>query len=86
MWEFFLPGPIISGRTVFCIDIGNNALIHMVKLYLPHIVSAGRKPWGPSGGFIEGTLGIPSRGSLGVPLNPGFSTGIDYNRNIDFEI
>ena len=35
-WEFFLTG-LIWGRTVFCIDIGNITLIHMVKLHLPHM-------------------------------------------------
>ena len=31
-----MPG-LIWGRTVFCIDIGNSTLIHMVKLHLPHM-------------------------------------------------
>ena len=34
--NFFLPGPL-WGRTVFCIDIGNITLIHIVKLHLPHM-------------------------------------------------
>ena len=34
--SFFLTGPL-SGRTVFCIDIGNITLIHMLKLHLPHM-------------------------------------------------
>ena len=34
--SFFLTG-LIWGRTVFCIDIGNITLTHMVKLHLPHM-------------------------------------------------
>ena len=33
----FFKTVLISGRTVFCIDIGNITLIHMVKLHLPHM-------------------------------------------------
>ena len=34
--NIFLTG-LIWGRTVFCIDIGNITLTHMVKLHLPHM-------------------------------------------------
>ena len=34
--EFFLTG-LIWGSTVFCINIWNITLIHMVKLHLPHM-------------------------------------------------
>ena len=37
IWEFFLLTGLIWGRTVFCIDIGNITLTHMVKLHLPHM-------------------------------------------------
>ena len=36
MGVFFLPGPL-SGRTAFCIGIGNITFIHMAKLHLPNM-------------------------------------------------
>ena len=78
-WEFFfLTGPI-SGRTVFCIDIGNITLIHMVKLHLPHmymIFMGNFKENNNSNLFYDTRDLFNTFGVIRIPLEPFISNSL----------